>query len=124
MIHPASHPEVVAVSATDVAGELASFSSTGPEVEVAAPGVDVLSTVPGGSYTELSGISMASPHVAGVGALLMAAGYDRSEARDQLTETAEDIGLSSDGQGTGSVDAAAALGLDSSEDLATSALSK
>ena len=118
VIHPASHPEVIAVSATDINDEVASFSSTGPDVELAAPGVDILSTVPGGSYATLSGTSMASPHVAGAGALLMAEGDNRMEARDKLTETAEDIGRSPDERGAGLVDAAAALGLDSSENLA------
>ena len=109
VIHPASHPEVVAVSATDIDDELASFSSTGSDVELAAPGVDILSTYAGGGYREFSGTSMASPHVAGAGALLMAEGYDRSEARTQLTATAEDLGLSPNAQGAGLVDAAAAL---------------
>ena len=118
VIHPASHPEVIAASAIDSTDELASFSSTGSEVELAAPGVDILSTVPGGTYTMLSGTSMASPHVAGAGALLMASGYNRSTARDRLTSTAEDILLPSNQQGEGLVDAAAALGLDSSENLA------
>lgn len=119
VIHPASHPEVIAVSATDSSDELASFSSTGPEVDLAAPGVDILSTVPGGDYTTFSGTSMASPHVAGAGALLVSDGYDRFEARQQLLESAEDIGLAEHEQGAGLVDAAAALALDSSENLAT-----
>lgn len=119
VIHPASHPEVIAVSATNSDDGLADFSSTGPEVEIAAPGVDILSTVPGGEYTEFSGTSMASPHVAGAGALLMATGDSREQARQTLKATAEDIGLSSNEAGAGLLDVAAALGLDSSDDLST-----
>ncbi|WP_224269256.1 S8 family peptidase [Haloprofundus salinisoli] len=115
--YPAAYEEVIAVSATDSGDQLASFSSTGPEVEIAAPGVDVESTVPGGGYDVFSGTSMACPHVAGAGAQLMANGYTNAEARDRLTSTAEDVGLASNEQGAGLLDVAAALGLDSSDDL-------
>jgi subtilisin len=67
--YPAKWESVVAVSALDGAGMIASFSNRGPEVELSAPGVNVLSTVPGGGYGSKSGTSMASPHVAAVAAL-------------------------------------------------------
>ena len=58
---------IVAVAATDHNDELASFSSYGPTtVDLAAPGVDILSTFPGNSYGTASGTSMATPHVSGV----------------------------------------------------------
>jgi putative DNA primase/helicase len=53
--HPARYRSVIAVSAIDAANQLAPFSCRGPEVELCAPGVDVLSTVPGGGYARLSG---------------------------------------------------------------------
>lgn len=114
--YPAAEPEVIAVSATDSNDDLASFSSTGPEVEIAAPGVDIYSTLPSG-YGELSGTSMSCPHVAGAGGQLIANGYTNTEARDRLASTAEDIGLSENEQGNGLLDVAAAVGLDSSDNL-------
>lgn len=109
--YPAAFEEVLAVSAVD-GDDLAEFSLSGPEVDLAAPGEDVLSTVPGGTYEERSGTSMAAPHVAGAAALLMADGYSNAEARERLAATATDVGLDPDEQGGGVVDVAAALGVD------------
>jgi subtilisin len=119
--YPAAFPEVVAVGATTKGDGLASFSSTGPEIALAAPGVNILSTAAFGGYVRLSGTSFAAPHVAGAAALLIGAdvgadGDATSDAiRQRLVETAEDVGLSSTEGGAGLVDAAAALGLDSTE---------
>jgi len=66
---PAKYGSVIAVSATTTSNTLAAFSSRGPEVELCAPGDNVYSTLPGNNYGNLTGTSMASPHVAGVGAL-------------------------------------------------------
>jgi len=111
--YPAAEPEVIAVSATSEDDTLADFSSTGPEVELAAPGDNIPSTVPPESSSDgvatFSGTSMASPHVAGAGGQLMANGYTNTEARDRLTSTAEDIGLGDNEQGNGLLDVEAAV---------------
>jgi len=112
--YPAAYSTVVAVGSTASDDSLSDFSSTGPEVELAAPGSNIESTVIGG-YDTFSGTSMACPHVSGAGAQLMANGYTNSETRSQLKSTAEDVGLSSNESGAGLLDAAAALGLDSSD---------
>lgn len=112
--YPAAYEECVAVSATTKNDELASFSSTGPAVDIAAPGKDVTSTYLGGTSRSLSGTSMACPHVSGAAATLMARGATATEARARLADTAEAIGLSSTESGAGLLDVAAALSLDAS----------
>jgi hypothetical protein len=67
------NPYIVSVGATDKADTLASFSSRGLHVDLAAPGVNVLTTAKGGGYMWGNGTSLASPLVSGVVALMMAA---------------------------------------------------
>jgi subtilisin len=113
--YPAAYSTVIAVGATEKDDSLASYSSTGSEVELAAPGSNVYSAVIGG-YDTFSGTSMACPHVSGAGAHLMANGASNTNARDTLTSNAEDLGLSGNEQGNGLVDVAASLGFSSSDD--------
>ena len=112
--YPAAYSTVMAVSSTDEDDSLSSFSSTGPEVEIAAPGGGIYSTVIGG-YDTFSGTSMACPHVSGAAGQLMANGYTNSEARNQINSTAENLGLDRNEQGNGLLDAEAAVGGGSSD---------
>jgi subtilisin family serine protease len=100
VLYPAKLPESMAIAAVDKTDSRASFSSTGPELDVAAPGVSILSTVPTGTcrlcdpsgYKELSGTSMATPHVSGTGALLMSRGFPNLDAWAAINGTAKDLG--------------------------------
>ncbi len=94
VIYPAKYPEAIAVAALDSNNNRASFSSTGPAVEVAAPGVAILSTYLNSGYSSLSGTSMATPHVSGCAALIKAADpkLTNQQIRTRLIETALDKG--------------------------------
>lgn len=86
-MYPASYqnPNIISVAATDHNDALASFSSYGATtVDLGAPGVSILSTVPGASYASYSGTSMATPHVAGACALAWA--QDLSETHLRLKD--------------------------------------
>jgi len=133
VIYPAKYASVIAVAATDKNDKRPSWSSTGEEIELAAPGVSVLSTwndadsphdpqpimLDGDYYKEGSGTSRASPHVAGAATLVIAAGVTDSnsngrindEVRAIMNSTAEDLGSSGrDPQyGYGLVNVAAAI---------------
>jgi len=92
--YPASFdlPGIVSVAATDHRDVLASFSNYGANsVDLAAPGVDILSTTPNNTYSRFSGTSMAAPHVAGVAALLadVNPGLSPRELAEILSEGAD-----------------------------------
>ena len=68
--YPGVYPEVISVAATDQSDQRAWFSNFGKNVDVAAPGVNIYSTIPDNTYGFKNGTSMAAPHVAGLAALI------------------------------------------------------
>ncbi len=92
--YPAGYAQVVSVAATDHNDAKASFSNTNADVEVAAPGVSVLSTIPGGQYAELSGTSMATPHASGVAGVLwqLFPADTAAGIRSRLSSAVDDLG--------------------------------
>jgi hypothetical protein len=108
--YPASFETVLAVGATDERDARAGFSNFGPYVDVAAPGVNILSTLPENRYGYQSGTSMAAPHVSGTAALVLTRfpNYSRQELFDILVNSVEVL-LLDQPQGRGRIDVARAV---------------
>ncbi len=112
---PGSHPEAIAVGATDDLDQVTRFSSRGPspwgeiKPEVSAPGAQILSSLPGGSYGTMYGTSMAAPHVTGLVALLLQADPTLSvdDVEAILTSTTLPLGepIPNNNTGWGRIDA-------------------
>ncbi len=94
--YPGRYPETIAVAATDQSDSRASFSDYGPQIDVAAPGVAVYSTLWFHTYGWKDGTSMAAPHVAGLAALVWSRCPDmtNTEVQDVIESTADDLGSS------------------------------
>ena len=102
--YPSDDPNAISVSATSKADTIASYSNWGDNIELAAPGGDqgrgpywktyILSTYLNNGYAYATGTSMASPHVAGVAALVLAEnpGLSNDDLRAHLQNTADDLG--------------------------------
>ena len=112
-LYPGAYDNVIAVAATDTNDNQSSFSNQGSYIEIAAPGSNIFSTYLAGGYATMSGTSMATPHVAGLAALIWSQNPDwtNQQVRSQINNTAEDLGASGwDNQfGYGRIDAAAAM---------------
>ena len=106
---PAAFDEVIAVTATDARDRLYTQANRGSFVGVAAPGVDILTTGPGGSTQSLSGTSMAAAYVSGVAALLLERNPAMTPAEVRAAIEATTVDLGAPGRdsefGSGRVDA-------------------
>jgi|GEM_PF-321785 len=103
--YPAGLPNVIGVAATDRDDNVASSSNTG-SAAVAAPGVEIAATRPGGQYGNVSGTSASSAEVAGLAALLIASGKSNAEASDQIRGATDPVA----GASFGRINVAQALG--------------
>jgi subtilisin family serine protease len=133
VMFPAAYPEVMAVAAFGKFGTFpndsfhtrhvtehvsqdgeffaAKFTCRGPQIDVCAPGVAIVSTVPGNGFGSNDGTSMAAPHVAGVAAVLLAQSEDiqgmgRNQSRSdalfaRVLDACQPLGLSAELQGRG-----------------------
>ena len=88
--YPGHYPSVIAVGATDLDDQRLSFSGTGPDLELMAPGYKIYTTDLFGGYTLDSGTSLAAPYVTGVAALFIHNGV--ADVRNELISTAIDLG--------------------------------
>lgn len=114
--YPARYASVVAVASTTSSDQRSSFSSTGPAVEVAAPGSDIYSTLMGGGYGYKSGTSMAAPHVSGAAALVIAAGVADNDGDGKINDDARAIlQITSDDLGAAGIDNSFGHGLVNAE---------
>ena len=92
--YPAAHRNAIAVAATDAYDNRAGFSTYGDFIDVAAPGASVYSTLMSGGYGYMSGTSMATPHVAGLAALLFSLNpqLTNAQVRELIEQNADDLG--------------------------------
>ena len=92
--YPAAHRNAIAVAATDASDNRAGFSTYGDFVDVAAPGSGIYSTLMSGGYGYMSGTSMATPHVAGLAALLFSLNpqLTNAQVRELIETNADDLG--------------------------------
>jgi thermitase len=103
VVYPAYYSNCIAVAATDSDDRVASWSSQGYWVDVAAPGVDIYSILPGNKYGYKSGTSMAAAHVSGLAGLLFALENDRNDDGFVNDEVRAAIEYGCDGLNIGTV---------------------
>ncbi|WP_328750926.1 type VII secretion-associated serine protease mycosin [Streptomyces sp. NBC_00285] len=116
--YPAAYPGVLAVAASDRNNARAPFSQSGPFVGVAAPGIDMVSTVPVGGNCVDQGTSFAAPYVSGVAALIRAKHpeWNYKQVTTQIEQTADRTTSGRDDfVGWGVIDPASAVNDDTTE---------
>lgn len=108
---PGNMPDVLGIGATNPSNQVAGFSSRGEvrwgapynvvlsKPDLVAPGVDVLSTIPGGRYMAMSGTSVSTAIAAGSAALLMSGGYKAEQVRQALLSSAQSLQVAGSGRG-------------------------
>jgi hypothetical protein len=119
---PARLKQVIAAGATDESDNRYTTSSTGWDLEVMAPGVNIYSTAMGGGYGYITGTSASSPHAAGVAALLITSGLTNNVTlRHRLRDSAIDLGTAGwDPQyGNGLINASLAINFTEPPDQST-----
>jgi subtilisin family serine protease len=116
--YPAAYDSVMAVASTNEVNEQSTFSNQNNYVEIAAPGSNIYNAYLYGSYRSISGTSQATPHVAGLAALIWSRNRNltNEEVRALIRNTATDLGARGrDIQyGYGLINAAKALNLTTS----------
>ncbi|WP_110929789.1 S8 family peptidase [Paenibacillus bouchesdurhonensis] len=93
--YPAKYAQTISVGATNRDGKIAAFSNSGPYIDIYAPGEKITSSWLGGGHREMSGTSMATSHVSGAIALLLAArpNLTPGEIKRRLRRTAKPLSL-------------------------------
>jgi filamentous hemagglutinin family protein len=121
-LYPAAHPNVIAVTATDMDDKLFAGANRGRHIAVAAPGVDILVPAPEGTYQVTTGTSVAAAHISGIVALLLErnAALTPADVRRILTASAKKLGPN-DQFGAGLVDPIKALQLGAPKSAALTA---
>ncbi len=91
---PGAYEQAIAVGSTTATDTRSYFSNFGPQLDIVAPGSSIYSTYFFGGYTTMSGTSMATPHVAGLAALLwsFAPALNAAEVSSYIQSTADDLG--------------------------------
>lgn len=111
--YPAACEGVMAIGATDINDNRASFSQYGSWISVGAPGKDILSTIPGGKYAVYSGTSMATPYAAGLASLVKSQfpSMTAQQIKAKIESTSTDVGTAGFDKmfGHGRINAAAAV---------------
>jgi len=110
-LYPAADPDVIGVTATDAEDKLFPQANRGPQVAVAAPGVQVLEPAPDAAYQVTTGTSVAAAHASGVAALLLARDpkLTPTQVRGRLIKSARPIAGNKRDVGAGVIDALAAV---------------
>jgi subtilisin family serine protease len=110
-VSPGNMPDVLGIGASNPAGQVAGYSSRGEvrwgnpynvvlsKPDLVAPGVDVLSTIPGGRYMAMSGTSVSTAIAAGSAALLISGGFKADQVRQALLSSAQNLQVAGAGRG-------------------------